>query len=387
MLRHQRFCLRTGKDICWECCNNLRYDYKCPAECRYCLKEETSLSANLTKVDSEREYRDLVKRLMDQWLLMPQSELGNEIPREMAKSEAGRQLLENYFNRNNLSSILGIDYLIEKLNLTKVKLLRKSDSYEDVAQKYLKHLLAQDYEGSISYLRNSKDLLDNTDWKTDYLSQLTKDKVISKMKEYHLVSSAISEDREQAVVYFDINGKYDMTLKLKLTEKEWHVWQRIMGKMEIVNGENEAAKQIAVLLSKSLWGQASELLGKYMALYPESADFHYYQGIYELVHQKTAAAKQNISRAIRLDPEFKEAIFNYGYLIHQEGDLESALKYYQRAEKLDDSDIRVKNNIAAILIDKNEFEAAEKYIRKCLDIDETYQPAQQNLERLKEIKK
>ena len=381
----QRFCLRIGKDICWECCNKQRYDYKCPSACRYSLKEQEGLPSRATNIDSQTEYRDLMRRLVDRWMLLPQTELEDAIPLELSKTKEGKIRLRDYFNKYQISNIPEIRYIANKLNIDMLDIAMAAPTFEDIAKDYLKRLLVKDFLGSLD-LHYSKDRIEKNDrWKDDYLEQLQSDKVIKKLNDIKLVSSAMSEDRKQAVVYFSINGKYDLTLKL-IENDGWKIWQRIMGKMEIVNSENEAIKHVAVLLSKNLLGQACELLDKYLALYPDSSDFQYFKSVYEQLHKRLAKAKSYLIRAIRLDPEFKDAVFNYGYLIHQEGDLDEALRIYAKAEMLDGDDIRIKNNIAAIYIDKEEYSNAEAYLQKCLKMDAKFEPALRNIERLKEIK-
>ena len=381
----QRYCMRSGKEICWECCNKQRYDYKCPSECRYSLKEQEGLPSSATNIDSQTEYRDLMRRLVDRWMLLPQAELDGAIPIELSRTEDGKSILKEYFNRYKVSMIPEINYITDKLHISGLDIAKATLTFEEIASKYLKLLLVKDYQGSLN-LHYSQDRIEKDEkWKEDYIEQLQSDNVIKKLNDLKLVSSAMSEDRKQAVVYFSINRKYDLTVKW-IESEGWKVWQRIMGKMEIVNSENEAIKQVAVLISKNQLGQACELLDKYLALYPDSADFQYYKGVYEQLHKRFDKAKSYLIRAIRLDPEFKDAVFNYGYLIHQEGDLDEALRIYKHADELDGMDIRIKNNIAAIYIDREEYILADTILQKCQEIDAKYEPALRNIERLKEIK-
>jgi len=384
--RQQRFCLRKGMDICWECCNNMRYDRKCPVECRYSVKTGEGLQISKTNADSLTEYKGLIENLMDMWMRLPQDALDGKIPEELSRSEEGRSKLINYFNNTDLSKYIDISYIKRKLDLKELEVGMKKESNEDAGNKYLSLLLAGDLEGSLAFHSNGDEIRSDPEWLEDHLSQLKGDKVLGKIREFKIISSAMSEDRNTGLVFYEINSKYDLCLKIVRKAETWKVASRYNGKMEIVNGENEALRHIAVLISKNELSQAVELLGKYIMLYPDSSDLYYYQGVISSMKGKSKGTKQSFLRAIRLDPGFSEALYNYGLQLHLEGDIQHAADYYKRVLAIEPEEVKSLNNLAAIYIDLKEFKTAEEYINRCKSVEPEYEPLMANIKRLKENK-
>ncbi|MDP8221124.1 MAG: tetratricopeptide repeat protein [Candidatus Stygibacter frigidus] len=386
MRRQQRFCLRKGKDICWECCNNIRYDRQCPNECRYSVKAGDGLQISKTNADSLTEYKGLIEKLMDMWMRLPQQDLDGNIPQELSKSKEGKEQLINYFKKTMLSSYINISYIKRKLDLSGLEIGIKKESNEDVGEKYLSIILAGDIENSLKYHKNEAEIRGNKDWLSDYLIQIKEDKILGKMNEFKIISSALSEDRNIGLVFYEINGKYDLCLKMENNTDTWKVASRYNGKMEIVNGENEALRHIAVLISKNESSQAGELLDKYISLYPDSSDLYYYQGVLFAIKGKHKQAKKSFLRSVRLDHGFSEALYNYALQLHLEGDTQGAIDYYKRVLAIDPEEVKSLNNLAAIYIDRGEYQTAEEYINRCKLVEPEYEPLQANKKRLAEKK-
>ncbi|MDP8211191.1 MAG: tetratricopeptide repeat protein [Candidatus Stygibacter australis] len=384
--RQQRFCLRKGKDICWECCNNMRYDRQCPKECRYSVKAGEGLQISKTNADSLTEYKGLIEKLMDLWMRMPQQDLNGSIPEELSRSQEGRSELINYFKKTNLSKYINLSYIKRILDLEELEIGKEKESNEDVGKRYLSSILAGDMEGSLAFHVNGEEIKAEPEWLEDYLSQLKGDKILGKMTDFKIISSALSEDRNIGLGFYDINGKYDLCLKIVKSTDSWKVASRYNGKMEIVNGENEALRHIAVLISKSELSQAVDLLDKYIALYPDSSDLYYYQGVISAMKGKNKQAKKSFLCSIRLDPGFSEALYNYGLQLHLEGDIQGAADYYKRVLAIEPEEVKSLNNLAAIYIDLQEYQSAEEYINRCKLVDPDYEPLLANIKRLNENK-
>ncbi len=76
--RAQRYCLRKGKDICWDCCNGFRIDLKCPKECPYILQDNDLIKTPLSaKVESITEHREMLKKYFDVWIHLPEAQFGS----------------------------------------------------------------------------------------------------------------------------------------------------------------------------------------------------------------------------------------------------------------------------------------------------------------------
>lgn len=381
--RQQRFCLRQGKDICWECCNNIRIDRKCPSPCSYALKEDSAFNVK-TKVDSTSEYRDLVRKLFDRWAMLPHEEFGNAIPLELAKTTEGKEILTNYIKKYDLSRFPEVEHIIRKLKLSGIEYPEMPELFEEIAIKAMQLLLLKDHESVLDLYFYKAELIENEDFKEDFYISLKNDRVLKRIKEFKLVSAAQSKDQEEALVFFDVNGRYDLTLRLKLFDGKWLFWQRIMGKMELVNGEHEACQQVGVLITQNQLGKAYELLEKYISIYPDSSNINYLKGVYEKLHKREDKAKQFFLRGVRLDPEFTETRVNYSSQLFLEGNKEKALAQLLIADKLN-KDVKIKNNIAVIYLELKEYKQAEKFLKDCLRMKSDYEPALLNMKRLEDI--
>lgn len=385
MRRWQRFCLRLGKDICWECCNNLRIDQKCPSECKYCLIENEGTFKIKTNIDSTTEYRDLLKKLFDRWAMLPQEELGGKIPMDLTMNREGIEKLTAFVKEFDLSRYPEAEYVFKKFKITDIALPPKLPDPEEKAIEIAKLLMIKDYESIADYHYYSDNLSNDKDLYDDFLLSLRQDKVLKKIKDTKLVSAAQSENHQEAIIYFDVNNKYDLILRMKKVGDDWKFWQRIMGKMEIVNGEAEACKQLGYLISQKQLAKASELFDKYLSLYPDSGNMHYLKGIYEKIHGRENKARAFFLRATRLEPDFSEALVNYSSCLYMDGEIEKALTQLHKADNLQTDDVRIKNNIAVIYLERKNYEKAEKYLNECLKIDAEYKPALMNVKRLEEL--
>ncbi|MCK4695869.1 MAG: hypothetical protein KAT74_08910, partial [Candidatus Cloacimonetes bacterium] len=298
--RGNRFCVRIGKDICWFCCNERRVDFKCPEDCKYSLRKEenkTGLFHYKTNADSQAEFFDLIKSEIKIWIRKPQQIFEGKIPIQMAETKKGREEIEKFFDQFPFEKIQPLSYLISELKLTNLKVKSQKKNYEDIAGEFLDKIIEQDWEDTVSFLLN-KENYKNQDYKKNYIKRISSNKIIKKITEYNLISSALSEDKKQALVFFEINGKYDMTVVLKAITDSWKVSAKFFGKPEIYNGENEAIQQVAVLLSKNELTKAFELLKKYSEIYIDSADFQYYWGLYHTFSQNSIKARQFFLNAV-----------------------------------------------------------------------------------------
>jgi hypothetical protein len=105
------------KNICWDCCNHLRYDLSCPASCPYSGKQEESSKAPFPafKADSQTESRQVNSLYIDLWLDKKQDSLGGISPQQAA-IENPKKLLD-WLASYQYPPQFPIDYLMSKLNL------------------------------------------------------------------------------------------------------------------------------------------------------------------------------------------------------------------------------------------------------------------------------
>ncbi|MCK4654994.1 MAG: tetratricopeptide repeat protein [Candidatus Cloacimonetes bacterium] len=385
--RGNRFCIRIGKDICWHCCNERRVDFKCPEDCKYSLRKEenkTGLFHYKTNADSQAEFFDLIKSEINIWIRKPQQLFEGKIPIQMVETKEGREEIEKFFDQFPLEKLQSLSYLISKLKLTNLKVKPQKKNYEDIAEEFLNKIIEQDWEGTVSFLLNKKNYK-NQDYKKNYIERISSNKIIKKITEYNLISSALSKDRKQALVFFEINGKYDMTVVLKAIKDSWKVSVKLFGKPEIYNGENEAIQQVAVLLSKNELTKAFELLKKYSEIYVDSADFQYYWGLYYTFNQNSTKARQFFLNAVEIDPTFIEAKYNYAFVLHSENNIDLAKNLYKEILGASPKEVKTLNNLASIYIDEQNLEEAKKLLKKCLEINKDFEVARKNLDRVNKL--
>lgn len=372
--------MRKGFNICWEDCNILRVDEKCPEECEYHLQNSEIMQLK-AKSDSQMEYIDLLKKQMALWINKPQKIFNNQLPITMSESKEGKRIIEKYLNQFKINPIVPLYYLKERLTLDDLKVYSTPKTYEDIALEFMQHLYTNEWEKVISFMSNneywkSHDLDDN------FVTRIAANKVIKKNNSFDLISSALTKEKDQALVYFDINNKYDFTINLKLINNSWRVRSIIIGTPELFNSESEAIQQVAILLSKNETTKAYELLSKYSRIYITSSDFEYYWGLYYTFNKNQKKAEHHFLQAMILDPTFVEAKYNYAFIQHSNGDLGIAKKLYYEILQEAPKEPKTLNNLASILIDEKNYDEAEKLLRKCIKNNPEFEIAKQNLERL-----
>lgn len=375
-----RFCFRKAKGICWQDCNEMRVDGKCPEECEYTIQQTDDLQMK-TKADSIMEYRDLLEKQMDRWIMLPQKVFNNEIPKIMSETKDGKKRICAFLNQFNINPIVPLSYLKEKLSLDNLKVFSQPENYEDVACRFMQLIVTQEWEKTIPFLLNSENYAE-LELRKNYLNRISSNKIFLKTSEYFLISSALSEDKKKALVYFGLNGKFDLTLLLQNMENVWRIEQKILGKPEIANSESQADQQIAVLLSKNNMSDAFELLKKYSSIYVDSADINYYWGMYYMFSNNTKKAVGYLLNAVEIDPGFLEAKTLYATSILQEKQTAKAKKLFKEIIEQNPKEIKSMNNLASIYIEEGKKEKAKDLLEKCLEIDPNFIYAKKNLQKI-----
>jgi len=386
-----RFCIRKESNICWNDCNELRVDLRCPENCRYTLikGDEGKISTFFeykTNADSQTEFIDLLKREMDKWVISPQEFLDQETPIRIAETEEGKKQISDFFSGFNIPDYVPMYYLKQKLELTELQVKNKKKNLEEIAMDYLNSIIVYEWEDTLNYLHNLEKYSDQ-DLKSNYLNRISSNKILKKVKYYDLISSAIAEDKRTALVFFELQGKYELTLVLRFAGKRWFVSAKIFGRPELFNGENDAIQQIAVLLSKNKITEVFPLLQKYSTIYPDSSDLQYYWGLYYTFLQNPSKAKEYFYTAIELDPEFSEAKYNYAFILHSQKHIKEAKELYCEVLEANPHEIKSMNNLASILIDSGDHKEARDLLERCLKINKDFEIAQKNLERLNSLAK
>ena len=379
--RGHRFCLRLANNICWHDCNKLRIDFKCPEECSYTLQQQDSFQIK-TKADSQVEYIDLLKKQVDKWILAPQKVFNDQIPLQMIGNENGKKKIISFLNQFKAHSLVPLSYLKERLSLDVLKVDSHKISFEDIAMEFLTTIVLHEWENSTNFLLNST-FYTNKEYLTNYIQRLSSNRILAKMTELDLISSASTKQNDQALVHFEINRKYDLTLNLKKLDNNWKIVSKIFGKPELYNSEKEAIQQVAVLLSKNQLGKVYELLKKYSDIYADSADFQYYWGLYHSFSKNNKKAEKHLFNAVEIDPDFTEAKGLYATILLQNNQSERAKAIYLEIIKENPKELKSMNNLASIYIEEGDKERARELLERCLKIDPNFIYAKKNLEKIK----
>ncbi len=379
--RGHRFCLRLANNICWHDCNKLRIDFKCPEECSYTLQQQDSFQIK-TKADSQVEYIDLLKKQVDKWILAPQKVFNDQIPLQMIGNENGKKKIISFLNQFKAHSLVPLSYLKERLSLDVLKVDSHKISFEDIAMEFLTTIVLHEWENSTNFLLNST-FYTNKEYLTNYIQRLSSNRILAKMTELDLISSASTKQNDQALVHFEINRKYDLTLNLKKLDNNWKIVSKIFGKPELYNSEKEAIQQVAVLLSKNQLSNVYELLKKYSDIYADSADFQYYWGLYYSFSKNNKKAEKHLFNAVEIDPDFTEAKGLYATILLQNNQSERAKAIYLEIIKENPKELKSMNNLASIYIEEGDKERARELLERCLKIDPNFIYAKKNLEKIK----
>jgi type IV pilus assembly protein PilF len=117
-------------------------------------------------------------------------------------------------------------------------------------------------------------------------------------------------------------------------------------------------------------GDTSKQIESYIAL-----------GVGYIRNHEYQRAKDNLSRAIKLDPSSAHAHTMLGYVFQLEGENEAAEQYFRTAIKLDSNYSLARNNFGAFLFERQRYEEAAAQLRKASE-DRIYAKRSQVFENL-----
>lgn len=375
--------MRNGAEICWHDCNNIRVDQKCPDDCEYSVKSNGIMSLR-AKTDSQSEYIDVLKVQMTLWINKPQKVFADQIPFTLAESEEGKQKIIAYLKQFKINPIVPLKYIKERLNLDDLEVVSRQLSYEDKAEDIMQLLYTNEWYELVKSMPQYQ-YLESNNLIDKFSKFIASHKILKKISNFDLVSSALNKERNNALVYFDINNKYDLTINLQLDNEKWILKSIIAGSLDLINSEQEALQQVAVLLSKNETSKAFDLLSKYANIYLMSSDFEYYWGIYYTYLKNSKKAEIHFLQAVILDPAFIEAKYNYALLMHSKAKMHQAKKLYQEILNEAPTEPKTLNNLASMYIDEKEYGKAAELLNTCISKNPDFDLAKQNLERIKEF--
>ncbi|MBN2830192.1 MAG: hypothetical protein JXR56_07725, partial [Candidatus Cloacimonetes bacterium] len=276
-----------------------------------------------------------------------------------------------------------VDYLLKKLKIDSSRSFMPRNDYEVIGNKYLEALISEEFE---TLFQLSSISLRETFY-PEFADRKKKEKLTTKFKTFEIAASALSEQKNEALVQYDMNHKHDLTLFLVLTNGTWLVKSRIYGEMKMVYTEGDIIKMLAAYMSRDELGNAFDFLKKYEVIYPDSPEMSYYWGLYYTLSGKNDMAKKHYLQAIKLDDKFVNAKYNYAFMLQAENNIAGAEKEYLEIIAIEPHEAKTLNNLAVIALSRNEYETAEKYLNKCIKHHPEFEFAVKNLELVKSLKK
>ena len=374
-----RFCLRVGKDICWKCCNKLRIDLQCSEVCKYSLKEfeQKGMFQFKAQTESFEEYISLIKASMDKWMMSEQDIFDNQVPLLMTEYPEKKDELQKYLNSVNFPDFFPVSYLYKKLKLP-VRNTPVIINHETTANRFLDFSIENSWEDAVKLLAFYKE-----DSSVDDITEhLLKSRFHNKIRNYDILTSASTKDNNSALVHYEINKAFELTLFVIKQDSEWKVKSRIFGPPNLYHDETTICKQIAMLLQTQDLSTTFDMLKKYLEIYPDSSDLNYYQGMYQLFHNRFESAAEWFNTAMILEPSLYEAKYNLAFINQITKKPELAEKMYKELLVRNSQDVRIMNNLATIYFENNKLDDAKKYVDECLKLHPEYEVALKNLERI-----
>jgi len=123
--------------------------------------------------------------------------------------------------------------------------------------------------------------------------------------------------------------------------------------------------------SLTLWNQAIDT-------YPGSFIAHNHRALYKSKNNMFESALKDFETAIRLNPEYKEAITNIGNLYFEQKDFDLAILYYDKSLSIDSTFYEAYNNRGYALASQGDFENAIVDYNKAIMLKPDYQLAYNN---------
>lgn len=378
--RAVRPCPRLGnKAIGWNCCNETRAHLNCPQACAYAPKTNNQDSSPFPafRADSNTEYQQVLKRVIDLWIKLPLPELDHKSPFDLAREDSFAVLgwLEKYQYPANFP----VDYLMEKLGITHTP-QPVTITPETIATEFMDNVVTLQWEALEPLTSNDRKY---PPCEGIYRGLLSSIPMLQKTRDYAILHAGAADDGVSALVMLEINHKHDWTMILTQRQGSWRVRQNLNGSPRLYYKQNELFHELAAALGQGQDQKVDELLNQNLPLYPDCADLRYYKALSHQLRKQYEPAKNEYLNAIALDNYYQEAIFALSVLQMNDRQFEAARYWLEVVTALIPDDLNVKNNLAACHAALGETERALAIWKELQETAPTYEPALKNLERYK----
>ncbi|MCB5252558.1 MAG: tetratricopeptide repeat protein [Candidatus Cloacimonadaceae bacterium] len=372
--RALRLCPRIDKGLCWRCCNDLRIDLKCPDSCPYAPKLEADSAFPAFKADNNHEALHATKAYIDIWINKENPVFEGSNPRRLAAEDKKKTL--DILSEFQYPGNFPVDYLMQKLELPYQK-EAQIETPEDVAGRYLDHIIALEYDELQDLTMNNSAL---TDLKGLYAKLIRNIPFLKKIKRYSYIHSGLSEDGSQAIIFVELNHRDEYTLILRKEEGKWYLRQSLNGNPALYFKQNELYQSIAQILANGDDAKAYNEIVQAFRSYPDSADLFYYKALYWLLVKQPDKARQDFLASIALDNAFGPPYMHLGLINLNDKNYAEARKWFEALTELQPENADAINNLAIAYLADGDKEKALSLWRKILQSFPTYEMAKKNLE-------
>jgi len=371
-----RICPRKRKNICWQCCNEIRCDTHCPENCVYAPQKDETNPFPAFKADSRAEAENAIKHHIDLWIGKENPFLQNKTP-EKAAAENPQEMLA-WLSGYQYPVYFPMDYLLHKLNLPFAPAEKKEDP-EDCVEKWMKTLIQLKWDELRQYSINQSSRKDLAERYKELIQAIPR---LDKVSTYSMLYSGLGEDGISALVYIELNHKIEWTLVLSNISGSWKIRQNIAGSPQAYFQQNKIYTAIAEALGKADDTKVWELINNGLKIYPDSPDLFYYRALYwQLVKQREQSAV-DFFNAIALDNNWTEPYLHLNAYYFVKEDYEQAKIWLEELKVLQPDDPKVLNNLAAAYAGNGETEKAKELWQEIEKKYPAFEYARKNLEKL-----
>lgn len=373
MVRH---CPRKDKDICWSCCNNMRFDAHCPSTCNYSAITNSQSPFPTFKADSVAEASQVQKLHIDLWISKHNPMLDGALPSDYAAQDPKTML--NWLSSFQFPPQFPLSYLMQKLKL-KHELPTLDPDPEELVTAYMDAIIRLSWDELPPLTINGNE---NPDLRQRYSELISQIPLFSKTSTFSIIHSGMGEDGNSALVYLEINHKHDWTFLLSNAQGPWKIRQQIAGAPDVYFKQNQIYTDIADALGKGEDGKAWQFISENLKLFPDSSDLHYYRALYWQLVKQTDKAAVDYFNAISLDANWPEPYMHLANLCLIKKDYAQAREWLQALLKIQPDNPQAINNLAAAYAGENNIAKAKELWEKLLRQYPTFDLARKNLEKL-----
>lgn len=126
--------------------------------------------------------------------------------------------------------------------------------------------------------------------------------------------------------------------------------------------EEQLVEESQQLIHSAQFTAASRILNEAIRIYPKSGGLYNLIGIIAAEENKPSEAKAAFQKAVQYSPALTPALLNLARVFYGEDNKDAAIQIYERALRVDGHLDEAHANLAALLLDKEEYGGAEQQI-------------------------